>query len=173
MVWNVLSDDRGGFRVRLLPGSAKFVERSHALFHHSYQSILGAKENGTLRITPDDFGVKVEIDLPDTQTARDVAKLVEDKYVRGMSFSMLFDPKPEFTTKSEGGIEIQEVSSFSCDEVTVTAIPSFTETTIGLAGEQDADDKSDTAAAPEPVQASARVEQTIRLERLRLENMRI
>src|SRR5437762_3370509 len=124
MVWNTLSDDRGGYRVRLLPGSAKFTDQVHALFHHDFRAILGATGNQTLRIASDDVGVKVEIDLPDTSCARDVAELVEDQYVRGMSFSMLFDPAPEYTTKNEGDIEIQEVSSFLCDEVTVTAIPS-------------------------------------------------
>src|SRR5206468_3228136 len=122
MVWNTLSSDRGGFRVRLLPGSAKFTPEVHALFHHDFRAILGATGNATLRLTSDDVGVKVEIDLPDTSTARDVAELVEDQYVRGMSFSMLYDPPVESSTKNEGGIEIMEVSSFTCDEVTVTAV---------------------------------------------------
>lgn len=176
IVWNALSDDRGGFRVRLLPGSAKFVDRVHALFHHDYKAILGATENATLRISSDNVGVKVEIDLPDTCCARDVAELVEDKYVRGMSFSMLFDPAPESSTKNEGDIEIEEVSSFWCDEITVTAIPSFTTTSICLQDEVDPDDAAESPAATpatETVTASARTEQTIRLEQLRLANLEI
>ncbi len=170
IVWNSLSDDRGGFQVRLLPGSAKFMDPTHALFHHNYQAILGATGNGTLRLTPDDVGVKVEIDLPDTNCAEDVAELVEDKYVRGMSFSMRLDKPLESINKNENGVEVMEVSSFFCDEVTVTAIPSFTDTAIGLKDDADPDDDEPEAPTP-PATASARIEQSNRLERLRLDNL--
>jgi HK97 family phage prohead protease len=170
MVWNTLSSDRGGFRVKLLPGSAKFTPEVHALFHHDFRAILGATGNNTLRLSSDNVGVKVEIDLPDTQCAADVAELVEDKYVRGMSFSMLWDGIEYDVRDADTDDEVMEVKSFLCDEVTVTAIPSFTDTTIGLKdGQADADDEQPAESKPEP--AYARIEQTIRLERLRLENL--
>lgn len=171
MVWNTLSSDRGGFRVRLLPGSAKFTEEVHALFHHDFRAILGATGNSTLRVSSDDIGVKVEIDLPDTSTARDVAELVEDKYVRGMSFSMLWDGIEYDVKDADTDDEVMEVKSFLCDEVTVTAIPSFTDTSIGVQGADAADPTNPTEPKADP--AYARIEQTIRLERLRLENMRL
>ncbi len=167
ITWNTLSDDRGGYRVRLVPGSAKFTPAVHALFHHDFRAILGATGNGTLRITPDDVGVKVEIDLPDTYCAADVAELVEDKYVTGMSFSMLLDDNYASESITEGGIDIEQVTSFLCDEVTVTAIPAFTYTSIGV--QSDSDDESDD----EPVAPFARIEQSIRLDRLRLETLEI
>src|SRR5690554_4679076 len=80
LVWNALSDDRGGYRVRLKPDSAKFATPTLALFQHNFRDVIGNTENGTLRIMPDTFGVKVEIDLPDTTTGRDVAELVGKKY---------------------------------------------------------------------------------------------
>ena len=154
LVWNVLSSDRGGYKVRLLPGSATFAEPTLALFHHDFRHVIGNTENGTLRITPDSYGVKVEIDLPDTSTGRDVYTLVRDKYIRGMSFAMATSPRGR--TVKEDGQEILEAEAFECDEITVTAAPAFTQTTIDI--------KPD-AAQPS---YSARVAQAIELERHRL-----
>ena len=167
MVWNTLSSDRGGgLRVRLLPGSAKFTERVHALYCHDYREILGTTDNGSLRLSSDNIGVKVEIDLPNTQTAIDVTNLIEDNYVSGMSFSMLFDSILQYEIKTEGGIEIQDVSAFTCDEVTVTGAPSFDSSSVEV--QDDADDDNATTSAET---AYARIEQSIKLEQLRLQSI--
>lgn len=142
--WNSLSDDRGGYKVRLLPGSAKFFTPTMALFHHNFASVIGNTANGTLRITPDDVGVKVEIDLPDTTCGRDVEELVENGYVGGMSFAMVDAPK--FTMKEEGGQKIMEVSEFTADEVTVTGVPSFADTSVAVT-EDDIPEEGEAIAA--------------------------
>lgn len=136
IIWNELSDDRGGFFVRFLPGSAQFTDPTHALFHHDFRAVLGSTVNKTLRILPDDTGVKVEIDLPNTTQAKDVATLVDGGYVNGMSFSMLFDDALVTTNKTENDMEVLEVSAFTCDEVTVTAIPAFTATSISVKADE-------------------------------------
>jgi HK97 family phage prohead protease len=130
IVWGTLSSDRGGYKVRLQPDSATFATPTHALYHHDYRYVIGNTQNGTLRITPDLYGVKVEIDLPDTTAGRDVATLVGGGYVDGMSFAMLPNPKAE--TIEENGETIFEVSSFTADEVTVTPIPAFSDTSISV-----------------------------------------
>jgi len=166
IIWNSLSDDRGGFHVRFLPGSAQFATPTLALFHHDYTIILGNTANGTLRITPDATGVRVEMDLPATTAAADVAELVEDAYVSGMSFSMLWDDVLVTTEKTENGVDILEVSAFTCDEVTVTGIPSFVDTSVVV--------KSDDApAAPATlsrasIRAPDRIAQALQLEKLAL-----
>jgi HK97 family phage prohead protease len=155
LVWNVLSDDRGGYKVRLLPGSAKFTTPTLALYQHDFRDVIGNTENGTLRLTPDDYGVKVEIDLPDTTTGRDVAELVSKGYVRGMSFSMVSAPKGE--TSRENGETILNAEAFEVDEVTVTAIPSFSSTSVEI----------------KPAPAYARISHALELERLRLSAVRL
>jgi len=130
MVWGATSSDRGGYFVRLKPGSAKFTTPTQALFHHQGQAVIGTTANGTLRISPDDYGVKVEIDLPKTSVGNDVLELVGQKYIDGMSFSMAEPPTGKVV--KENGCDVFEADSFLCDEVTVTGSPAFTETTIGL-----------------------------------------
>lgn len=128
VVWNAISQDRGGYRVRFLPNSAQFLVPSLALYHHSYRDVLGSTENQTLRIKPDEFGVKVEIDLPNTQAGRDAFELVDKKYVKGMSFGVV--EYLEASETLENGQSIRNVGKFTADEVTVTVIPAFTETSI-------------------------------------------
>jgi uncharacterized protein len=144
IVWNVLSTDRGGFKVKLLPGSATFTDPAQAYWHHNPAVVLGNTANGTLRLTPDDIGVKVEIDLPDTTDGNNAETLVGQKYVTGMSFAMV--NAPNGTSATEAGEEILSVTSFLSDEVTITGIPSFTQTSIGVADdEEDFDDDGYTA----------------------------
>lgn len=157
MVWHTLSSDRGGYKVRLLPGSATFTAPALALWHHDYRHPIGNTDNGTLRIASDSYGLRVEIDLPDTTTGRDVAELVEKGYVRGMSFAMLSAPKAR-VIKGADGQEILEVEEFTFDEVTVTPIPAFVDTSIAV--KQPADT---------PSKHTARTAQSLTLQRLRLD----
>lgn len=58
----------------------------HALYNHSYNMVLGRMKSGTLRVKEDDKGLAVEIDLPDTQQARDLEALMARGDVDQMSF---------------------------------------------------------------------------------------
>src|SRR4051794_35329209 len=90
MVWGVLSSDRGGYKVRLQPDSATPTPLTHAYYHHeATRGPLGDTATNTLRISPDTYGVKVEIDLPNTSVGRDTLELVRTGRARGMSFAML------------------------------------------------------------------------------------
>lgn len=160
LVWNVPSSDRGGYRVKLLPGSARFATPTMALFHHDFRLVIGNTENGSLRITSDDYGAKVEIDLPDTSTGRDVLELVGKKYIRGMSFAMASSPKGKVI--QEGAEEIFVAESYDVDEVTVTGIPAFNEAAIGV--------KPVTQHSTQHVVRSA---QALLLERYRLDQIRL
>jgi HK97 family phage prohead protease len=150
VVFGVPSSDRGGFRVRINPAAAEFTTPTHALYHHQFAGgPLGDTGSGTLRILkPDQVGVPVEIDVPDTTLGRDVFELVRTNRVRGMSFAMVETPWAEAVGKdgtvtvrpirglsevvTEGGQTIVNVLRFRCDEVTVTAVPAFRESRIGV-----------------------------------------
>lgn len=164
-----LSDDRGGYKVRLAPGSAKFTTPTLALFHHNFSQIIGNTENGTLRLLPDDTGVRVEIDLPDTTVGHDVATLVGEKYVTGMSFSMI---PGEFSESEENGQKILTATNFTCDEVTVTGIASFKSTSIDVAPDDEAaaaaDDDDDEPAEDDGDYAKHLAAESVKLEQKRL-----
>lgn len=142
MVWNALSTDRGGFKVRLLPGSAKFTNPVLALFHHDAAEIIGNTGNGTLRISTDEVGVKVEIDLPDTCCGRDLTELVGKRYIRGMSFAMVTAPEAHETV--ENGETIRNCTSFVCDEISVTGTPAFPDASVEVKEEDEPEQMSKT-----------------------------
>lgn len=57
-----------------------------ALVDHDASRVLGRTKSGTLRISEDTRGLAFDLDLPDTQAARDVLALAERGDLGGMSF---------------------------------------------------------------------------------------
>jgi HK97 family phage prohead protease len=175
IVWNEVSGDRGGYKVRMLPGSAKIATPCNAFWSHDPSQPIGTTANGSLRITSDDIGVKVEIDLPDTTTGRDAEELVENKYVTGMSFAMA--DAPDQTTVKEGGETVVNVKSVLVDEVSITAIPAFSGTSIAVTEDDEPEDE--VQAAPDTLSAKPanvevmkeRTRQRLNIEKLNLSMM--
>jgi uncharacterized protein len=165
ILWNVLSSDRGGYKVRLLPGSAAFAVPTLALFHHDFGKVIGNTANGTLRITSDATGVKVEIDIPDTATGNEVVTLVDRRDVTGFSFSMVNTPVSDVTR--EDGQAVVNCSSYLVDEITVTAIPAFVQTDCTAEFEDDEDDDEEEFE-DESDYAKVRTEQSTKLSMLEL-----
>jgi HK97 family phage prohead protease len=170
IVWNALSSDRGGYKVRLLPGSAKPTANVHALYHHEYRDILGDLVSNTLRILPaDSYGIPVDIDLPDTSLGRDVCELVRTRRVRGMSFAMVDDPKGKRVT--EDSQTILNVESFEYDEVTITGIAAFLQSSIELK------DPAPPAGQPAPLVVvpayGALAAQKLQIQRHRFNQLRL
>lgn len=98
-VFNSETDIGGMFREKIEAGAFKeALTRSdvHALYNHDYNALpLGRMKAGTLRVKEDETGLAVEIDLPDTQFARDLETSMERGDVDEMSF--------QFTMR--GGVE--------------------------------------------------------------------
>ncbi len=91
-VYNSLSVDMGGWFEKLLPGCFNAVMEDEecdcrALFNHRDEAILGRQSSGTLKLLLDEGGLRFEVDLPDTQTGRDVAENVRLRNITGCSFS--------------------------------------------------------------------------------------
>jgi HK97 family phage prohead protease len=134
-VFHSLSADLGGFRERIQPGSFRQSLTAggdiRALVDHDPSKLLGRTSNNTLRATEDARGLRVEIDLPDTQYARDVRALVERGDVAGMSFGFKVRPGGQKFSK-EGSQSIRELTSIDLREVTITSIPAYGDTSISL-----------------------------------------
>lgn len=88
-VFNLWSDDLGGFRERVLVGAFDQVlgDDVRGLFNHDYNLILGRTASGTLRLSSDSRGLHYEIDPPDTQYARDLQVSIERGDVSQSSFA--------------------------------------------------------------------------------------
>jgi HK97 family phage prohead protease len=91
-VFDRWSADLGGFRERILPGAFEASLRTAAqrggrmFLNHNDGILLGTVGAGTLRLSEDTRGLRVEADLPDTTAGRDVAELLRRGDVDAMSF---------------------------------------------------------------------------------------
>lgn len=140
--WTTLSKG-DGYRIReiIKPGSFRhaLAERQdvRALWNHDPKQLLGRTAAGTLRLSEDSRGLRVEIDLPDTATGRDVAELI----ARGdaTQMSMAFLPREggeSVKRRSEGGIDVTETTITDADlfDVSIVTYPAYQSTRVELRG---------------------------------------
>ncbi|WIV10538.1 HK97 family phage prohead protease [Proteiniborus sp. MB09-C3] len=71
---------KGAFRESLKNNVIK------ALWNHDSNLVLGSTKNSTLRLLEDDFGLRFELDLPNTNWGRDAWESVRRGDVDGVSF---------------------------------------------------------------------------------------
>ena len=125
-IFNKLSDDLGGFKERIAPGAFadSLGNDVRALFNHNPDLILGRTKAGTLALEEDKRGLRVEIDPPDTQVARDLMESVKRGDISQMSFGF-FTLDDEFERKRDGTIirTLKKVDLFDVSPVTFPAYP--------------------------------------------------
>lgn len=128
-VFDTLSDDLGGFREKIAPKAfANALGKSdvRALFNHNPDMVLGRLAAGTLRLKEDDRGLWMEVDLPDTQIARDLAVSVNRGDISQQSFAFYiktdqWEEDRDKKTMTRTIVEVDEL--FDVSPVTYPAYP--------------------------------------------------
>lgn len=132
-VFNSLSEDLGGFREKIDPGAFKgALKRSdtRALFNHDSNFVLGRQSAGTLRLKEDKKGLLMEVDLPDTQFARDLQTSVErgDITQQSFGFTVKKDSWEEDRDKKEVTRTLNEIDELF--DVSPVTFPAYPDTTV-------------------------------------------
>lgn len=131
-VFNLLSEDLGGFRELILPGAFSQCLLGNpdvrALFNHDSNLLLGRTVAGTLRLSEDRAGLYFECDLPDTQAGRDVRASIKRGDLRECSFGFTVNGQNWREEKGTDGKtqtirELTEVDVFDVSPVTYAAYP--------------------------------------------------
>lgn len=131
-LFNSETDIGGYFREVIAPGAFADTLKNadvRALIDHDSGRVIGRSSAGTLRLTEDETGLAVEIDLPDTSDGRDLAVLLERGDITGMSFG--------FRTTKEQWDETSDpptrtVLAAELFEVSAVAFPAYEDTEIAL-----------------------------------------
>lgn len=99
-----------------------------ALWNHDPNVVLGRNKSGTLRMKEDDLGLHYEVDLPDTQAARDLYTLIQrgDVYQSSFAFEIVKEEwaYPKGDSKELPLRTIREVKLYDVSPVTYPASPS-------------------------------------------------
>lgn len=131
-VFNQDSEEIFGFVERIAPGAfATAIGRDdvRALWNHDANYVLGRNTAKTLRLSEDDVGLKIEIDPPDTQWARDLLVSIDRGDVTQMSFGFR-----TITDKwhTENSLTIRTLIEVELFDVSPVTFPAYPQTDVGL-----------------------------------------
>lgn len=117
------------FREVIAPGAFRKSLRARNdikfLWNHDTGEILGSTRAGTMSLTEDDYGLKVEGVLPNTSRGRDVAELLRRGDVDSMSFGFSV-PQGGDAWSTDGNQ--RTLNSVRLHEVSLVAFPAYSAT---------------------------------------------
>lgn len=134
-VYDSLSENLGGFRERIEPGA--FDEANMAdvrgLFNHDTNFVLGRTTSKTVRLKTTERGLEYEIDLPDTQTIRDlVLEPIKRGDVDQSSFGFIVGSGNDAWDEDEEGRLIRTITGFQeLFDVSPVTFPAYRDTDVG------------------------------------------
>lgn len=131
-VFNRMSEDLGFFREKIEPGAFKQTladkDDVRALFNHDPNNVLGRSTAGTLRLKEDDEGLRVEIDPPDTQLARDLMVSIDRGDVSQMSFG--FETRKDEWDHSDKQNPVRTLVDVKLYDVSPVTFPAYPDTDV-------------------------------------------
>lgn len=131
-VFNLLSEDLGGFREQISAGAFKDAiskDDVRALFNHDDNFVLGRNKASTLVLAEDEKGLRTVIDLPDTQLARDLAVSMQRGDINQMSFAFQVRREDQNWEKTGEGPWIRTINRVErLWDVSVVTYPAYPQT---------------------------------------------
>jgi len=132
-VFDSRSEDLGGFVESIRPGAfAKSLDGGadvRALVGHDPMHVIGRNTAGTLNIFEDSYGLKVEIDPPDTTAGRDIVESIRRGDIDSMSFGFIAQND---TWTVEDGVDLRELIDVELLEISVVAWPAYQDTSVAV-----------------------------------------
>ncbi|MEZ4865338.1 MAG: HK97 family phage prohead protease [Caldilineaceae bacterium] len=135
-VFNSFSVDMGDWREVIRPGAFAWTlsrkpDVRVTVDHAGGFTMLGRTTNGTLKLSEDAHGLRVEITPANTTVGRDIAELVRRGDLTQMSFA--FFTRRDNWLKTENGL-VRELIEADLDggDVAVVTYPAYPATSIGV-----------------------------------------
>lgn len=132
-VFDKLSEELWGFREKIAKGAFRETIKTddiRFLFNHNADHVLGRNTAGTLQLNEDENGLRFEVQLPDTQFARDLAISVERGDIDQCSFGFFTEKDSWDRTDEDSTIRtLEQVSLF---DVSLVTYPAYTDTSASV-----------------------------------------
>ena len=131
-VFDSLSDDLGGFREKIDKGAFKKTIKKddvRALKNHNTDYVIARTKSGTLKLSEDEHGLKIEATPPDASWARDLMTSIDRGDLDSMSFGFQTISDRWETQNKE---EIRTLMEVKLYDVSVVAFPAYPDTAVGL-----------------------------------------
>ena len=148
-VFNVMGDG-GWFREKVAPGAfADSIQTDdiRALFNHDANLILGRNRAGTLKLAEDERGLRIEIDPPDTQVARDLLVSLERGDINQMSFGFQVVVDSWEHNTEGNALDIRTLEKVRLWDVSPVTFPFYKETDVAIRSHEE---WQKTLKEPEP-----------------------
>lgn len=102
-----------------------------ALYNHDDGQVIGRRSAGTLRLSEDATGLRIEIDLPDTTAARDLAANIACGNIDGMSFGFRArEQQWDVFGEGEDQVDLRRLVDVELIEVSAVTFPAYADTSI-------------------------------------------
>lgn len=132
--------DYGEIREVIRPGAFadsiskrnKFPDDVVANIDHDNDRILARTSGGTLRLSEDALGLRIEADLANTTRAKDLVEDIKHKNYQGMSFAFSVN-REMVREEKEAGVWIRELHDCTLFDVAVVVDPAYAQTSVGVA----------------------------------------
>ena len=131
-VFNSVSEELSWFKEKIEPGAfgeSIGTDDIRALWNHDSNYVLGRNKSGSLMLVEDQHGLKIEIDPPDTQWARDLMVSIDRGDVSQMSFG--FQTITDKWEMSEG-VDMRTLLKVRLFDVSPVTFPAYPDTEVGL-----------------------------------------
>jgi len=102
------------------------------LWSHDTSKVLGRTKNNTLRLTEDDIGLRVELDLPKTTLGDDAYESIKRGDVDGMSFG--FRMEDHEIEEPDDDLPLRTVKKARLLEVSAVAFPAYPDSEVSARG---------------------------------------
>lgn len=115
---------------RIMPGTFdRAVREDDVRGMYNHRHVIGRTLSRTMRLSVDNKGLRYDIDVPETQTGRDVLELIDRGDITGSSFG--FEITDEEWRKVDGRT-IREISGVRLFDTGPVDFPAYEGTTTGI-----------------------------------------
>jgi len=131
-VFNSLSEDLGGFKEIIAPGafSETLGADVRSLFNHDPNMVLGRTAAGTMRLSEDEIGLVYEVDLPETQAARDLETSIGRGDVTQSSFGFRVLEESWQNPTEDQPVPVRVLRRVELYDVGPVTFPAYTATSV-------------------------------------------